>query len=207
MLKTSVASISPDGSTILSCGDASTIYVHRIKPQRDGGSLAFEPLTKYEIPMPSPSSMPAPPPSSSSMISPDLSAVPPYVFVDGAWVFASPYSSHGRYGAAPPACFSTAWSADGSKFAAASQDGVVRVWDVRSGEPLPCGKWETGQGRSQLEASTSSSSRRRADDWHDQMGGAPPWGVRTLKFARNASGREVLVYTEVSSERWPSLMT
>lgn len=192
-----LASISPDGSTLLSCGDASAIYVHRIMPQHNGGSLVFEQLAKYDIPMPSPSSLPSP---ASSTLQPEPVPYPPYAFVDGIWVFATSYG-RGRYGCiAPPACFSTAWSADGSKFAAASQDGVVRVWDVRSGEPLPCGKWETGQGRSQLEAGESSSGRRRADDWNEQMGGAPPWGVRTLKFAKNASGREVLVCTEVSAE-------
>ncbi len=36
------------------------------------------------------------------------------------------------YTASSDACFSTTWSSDGSKFAVASQDGVVSVWDVRS---------------------------------------------------------------------------
>lgn len=172
-------------------------------PRRHGRGLDFEPLAKYEVPLPSISSIP--PPSAFPYPS-DFSTYQPYAFVDGNWVFSIGMPGQGHYGAAPPACFSTAWSADGSKFAAASQDGVVRVWDVRSGEPLPYGKWETGQGRSELEASSSDSGRRRVDDWQDHSGGAPPWGVRTLKFAKNASGREVLVFTEVGLYHSSSLV-
>lgn len=40
------------------------------------------------------------------------------------------------YNASSDACFSTTWSPDGSKFAVASQDGVVSVWDVRSSRRL-----------------------------------------------------------------------
>lgn len=40
------------------------------------------------------------------------------------------------YTASSDACFSTTWSPDGSKFAVASQDGVVSVWDVRSSRRL-----------------------------------------------------------------------
>lgn len=36
------------------------------------------------------------------------------------------------YRATSDACFSSAWHPDGTKFAVASQDGVVSVWDVRS---------------------------------------------------------------------------
>ncbi|SOV07687.1 uncharacterized protein UDID_07992 [Ustilago sp. UG-2017a] len=40
------------------------------------------------------------------------------------------------YSASSDACFSTTWSPDGSKFAVASQDGIVSVWDVRSSTRL-----------------------------------------------------------------------
>ncbi|WRT67211.1 uncharacterized protein IL334_004177 [Kwoniella shivajii] len=40
------------------------------------------------------------------------------------------------YDAATDAGFSTAWSKDGRKFAVASQDGQVTVWDHRSSQPL-----------------------------------------------------------------------
>lgn len=40
------------------------------------------------------------------------------------------------YSASSDACFSTTWSPDGSKFAVASQDGIVSVWDVRSSRRL-----------------------------------------------------------------------
>lgn len=37
---------------------------------------------------------------------------------------------------APCACFTTAWTADGRKFAVAAQEGVLVVWDVRSSAPV-----------------------------------------------------------------------
>lgn len=109
------------------------------------------------------------------------------------------------------------------RFAVASQEGMVRVWDVRSKEPLGCAGWETGPGGATAAAAAanrpeSASTSGSADDrlrsaiataalnydtqraLFEFTGGAPPWGVRSLKFARNASGREVLVFTEVSIE-------
>lgn len=143
-------------------------------------------------------------------------------------------------------CFATAWNRDGSKFAVASQEGMVLVWDVRSGEPLQGGHWETVRGGDEDEKGKLMSmgmsmgmgmgmgmpapaSRMRAvtlngtwtrdaegewvrdsdgdgdgglgvDDlgaWYANRAIAPSWGVRVLKFAKNASGREVLVFTEV----------
>ncbi|SPO31308.1 uncharacterized protein UTRI_05881_B [Ustilago trichophora] len=46
------------------------------------------------------------------------------------------YTKIATYTASSDACFSTTWSPDGSKFAVASQDGVVSVWDVRSSRRL-----------------------------------------------------------------------
>lgn len=46
------------------------------------------------------------------------------------------YTKIATYTASSDACFSTTWSPDGSKFAVASQDGVVSVWDVRSSTRL-----------------------------------------------------------------------
>ena len=87
----------------------------------------------------------------------------------------------------------TAWSADGTRFAAAGQEGAVRVWDVRSQNPLEGASWETVPDvREGNEVSNLIAA------WYDHPGAAPPWGVRALKFARNASGREILVFTEVS---------
>lgn len=120
---TKLASISPDGSTVLACGDASTIYLFRILPNRDGNALIFEPLANYAIPVPT--SPPRPPPasmrpirgstgssipSSSTLDSPENSAQSPYLpyaFVDGAWVLAVSHPHYaGVAGAdAPPACF------------------------------------------------------------------------------------------------------
>ncbi|KAL5498843.1 hypothetical protein ACEPAH_2198 [Sanghuangporus vaninii] len=240
-------SISPDGSTVLSCGDASTIYLHRILPVRDGSTLLFEPLATYTIPPPTP--LPPLPPPSSSPVSQRRTFLHryvgqndpggqylPFAFVNGSWVLAGPhpYISDVSGMEIPPACFTTAWSADGMRFAVASQEGMVRVWDVRSKEPLGCAGWETGPGgaaaaaAAAAAASAASASASASDatpgatgsaqDGRDESlssaiataalnydtqralfeftGGAPPWGVRSLKFARNASGREVLVFTE-----------
>ncbi|KAN0062891.1 hypothetical protein ACQY0O_004712 [Thecaphora frezii] len=49
------------------------------------------------------------------------------------------------YTASTDASFSTTWSPDGSKFAVASQDGIVSVWDVRSSRPLASlSTWQAG---------------------------------------------------------------
>ncbi|KAI5120133.1 hypothetical protein M0805_001901 [Coniferiporia weirii] len=191
-------SISPDGSTILSCGDASTVYLHRILPVRHGATLLFEPLAQYNMPVPTPPSdpRPSPPMAPHALDSPpsSFSAYLPFAFIDGAWVVASSHPfGDGDGNPALPACFTTAWSADGMKFAVASQEGVVRVWDVRSNEPLAGAGWVTGRD-------SSAAGRSPADmQWFEQAGTAPPWAVRALKFAKNASGREVLVFTEHES--------
>ncbi|KAL5514152.1 hypothetical protein ACEPAG_2240 [Sanghuangporus baumii] len=235
-------SISPDGSTVLSCGDASTIYLHRILPVRDGSTLLFEPLATYTIPPPTP--LPPIPPPSSSPVSQRRTFLHryvgqndpggqylPFAFVNGSWVLAGPhpYLNDVSGMEIPPACFTTAWSADGMRFAVASQEGMVRVWDVRSKEPLGCAGWETGPGGAAAAAAAAAASASvsasdatsgaivGAQDGDESLssaiataalnydtqralfeftGGAPPWGVRSLKFARNASGREVLVFTE-----------
>lgn len=116
---------------------------------------------------------------------------------------------------------------------------MVLVWDVRSGEPLQGGRWETvrvededekgkamsigmsmGMGMpvpappsAWMRAVTMNGTWTRdpegewvrdsglAEDdlgaWYANRATAPSWGVRVLKFAKNASGREVLVFTEV----------
>nr|CDI56041.1 wd40 repeat-like protein [Melanopsichium pennsylvanicum 4] len=59
----------------------------------------------------------------------------PQVFIHSI----SPSGEHMKiatYTASSDACFSTTWSPDASKFAVASQDGVVSVWDVRSSKRL-----------------------------------------------------------------------
>ena len=82
------------------------------------------------------------------------------------------------------------------RFAVASQEGAVRVWDVRSKEPLPGAAWETGPRSDGEDSSGSNVDPQRA--LFEFTGGAPPWGVRSLKFIKNASGKELLVFTEVS---------
>lgn len=75
-----LASVSPDGRTLLSVGDTCSVYLHSIS---GGDNVSFTEIATHSD-----------------------------AFSD--------------------ASFSTAWSPDGLKYAVASQDGCVKVWDVRS---------------------------------------------------------------------------
>ncbi|KAH7913785.1 hypothetical protein BJ138DRAFT_1133846 [Hygrophoropsis aurantiaca] len=102
----------------------------------------------------------------------------------------------------PSASFSTAFSKDGMKFAVASQEGVVAVWDVRSSKPLkvlhtdrmrmPVGQPGNGHGSGRLSDSPW--------DWTRGHSRAPGWGVRSLKFGAGgypgSSGHEIMTFTE-----------
>jgi WD40 repeat protein len=100
------------------------------------------------------------------------------------------------------ASFSTAFSANGSKFAVASQEGIVVVWDVRSSKPLKV--FETNKSPTSGRGGNSGASGWLTDDPHDWTRGgsrAPGWGVRSVKFgpggAGTNSGGEVMTFTEV----------
>ena len=101
------------------------------------------------------------------------------------------------------ASFSTAFSHDGVKFAVASQEGVVAIWDVRSTKPmkviqtdktrLPVGHLGSGE-----ESSVLSDDPW---DWTRGNSKAPGWGARNVKFGAGGThgrpGREVMTFTEV----------
>ena len=70
---------------------------------------------------------------------------------------------------------SLVFSADGTKFAAGTDDGVVSVWDVRSKIPLKV--YEVDVPR---------------DVPHGQ------WPIWSLQFSSGISGREVLMFVVVS---------
>ncbi|PFH47846.1 hypothetical protein AMATHDRAFT_6350 [Amanita thiersii Skay4041] len=116
------------------------------------------------------------------------------------------------------ASFSTAFSADGIKFAVASQEGVVAVWDVRSTKPmkvfqtdksaglggmgnLGAGQlWSAGGGAGGGGWGNSGAGSWLFDDpWHTRGARAPGWSVRNIKFGGGAwgGGKEVMVFTEV----------
>ena len=67
------------------------------------------------------------------------------------------------------------FSADGTKFAAGTTDGVVSVWDIRSKTPLKVFEVNVPTGRSTIE-----------------------WPIWYLQFSSGILGREVLVFMEVS---------
>jgi len=101
------------------------------------------------------------------------------------------------------AAFSTAFSGDGSKFAVASQEGVVAVWDVRSTRPLKV--FHTDRSRETntpgLVGNGGASGWLSDDPWEWTRGTkAPGWCVRSVKFNGGEGGRfgrEVMAFTEV----------
>jgi WD40 repeat protein len=69
----------------------------------------------------------------------DSNQVSPSSFNDQVFVYdigANSYTKTATLTGAKDAGFSCAWSRASDKFAVASQDGVVCVWDVRSSEKL-----------------------------------------------------------------------
>ena len=128
-------------------------------------------------------------------LSPYINFTPSY-----SYSLITPYTT----GIPVPASFSTAFSANGSKFAVASQEGVVVVWDVRSSKPLKV--IQTDKDRS---SNTGSHGNGGASgwiseavfDWGRGSQKAPGWGVRSVKFSPRGVGREVMTFTEVSLAR------
>lgn len=96
------------------------------------------------------------------------------------------------------ASFSTAWSADGLKFAVACQEGVIAIWDVRSTTPMKV--LHTSRARGGDDTGWMSD-----DPWEWTRGNsrAPGWGARNVKFGCGGvggrTGHEVMTYTEVRS--------
>lgn len=165
----SLASVSPDGRTLLSVGDSPQVYLHHIS---GSSRLTFESIAKYSL-------------------------VPytPSIFTHQ---FYSP-----QYPSPPlPASFSTSYSANGMKFAVASQEGVAVVWDVRSSKPLKVFETDRTRGRERRGTGEASGFMYEEDLWDWSRGGsrAPGWGIRSIKFSpEGADGKEVIVFTEVGS--------
>jgi WD40 repeat protein len=112
----------------------------------------------------------------------------------------------------PVASFSTAFSTNGTKFAVASQEGSVVIWDVRSSKPLKI--YHTDQTRasvSKTDGNGSASGWLSDDPWDWSRGGsrAPGWGVRSVKFgsggAHGHPGKEFMIFTEVRGSRHPKI--
>ncbi|ESK82449.1 hypothetical protein Moror_8566 [Moniliophthora roreri MCA 2997] len=156
------SSISPDGRTLLSVGDSSKVYLHRIS---GGSRLEFSHITTLQIPPPDRSPL--------NYTSTSLAA-----------------------------SFSTAFSTDGTKYAVASQEGVVAVWDVRSTKPLKV--FQTDKTRMPSGGGLWSGSLLSDDpyEWTRGNSKAPGWSVRNVKFGNGGSsgvGREIMTFTEHTS--------
>ncbi|KAG6332767.1 hypothetical protein ID866_6323 [Astraeus odoratus] len=109
------------------------------------------------------------------------------------------------YSAALTASFSTAFSADGMKFAVASQEGVVAVWDVRSTKPVKVVQTDKSRLPSGHLGSGEASGWLSDDpyDWTRGNSKAPGWGTRNVKFSPggtyNRPGHELMTFTEHTS--------
>ncbi len=154
-----LASISPDGRTLLSVGDTSKVFLHRLT---GGSRINIQPIATLSLP----------PPEASPL----------------------PYAS-----TALVASFSTSFSSDGTKYAVASQEGVVAVWDVRSTKPLKT--FYTDKNR--VPPGYGGATGWLSDDLWEWTRGtckAPGWSVRNVKFGhggRNGQGKELMTFTEV----------
>ena len=104
------------------------------------------------------------------------------------------------------ASFSSAFSSDGSKFAVASQEGLVAVWDVR-GMSKPIKVFQTDKtrlpGGSTSDFIGNNGGAGLSDDpWEWTRGNkAPGWCVRNVKFNGGDGarlGKEIMAFTEVS---------
>ena len=150
-----LASISPDGRTLLSVGDSPDVYLHRVT---GGSRVTFSQMMKLSL-------------------SPYITVTPTYTYAGY-----SPYSSYHSNNAVP-ASFSTAFSANGSKFAVASQDGVVVVWDVRSTKPLKVIQTDKERSSSTATGASSGWIYDAPFDWsrdwsRTATAKAPGWGVQ-----------------------------
>lgn len=102
-----------------------------------------------------------------------------------------------------PASFSTAFSPNGTKFAVASQEGMVVVWDVRSSKPFKVYESDKSRLPSWCRSGSGLASGYLYDDpWDWARGGAraPGWGFRCVKFNDPVGhGRELMTFTEHTS--------
>ncbi|KDQ53248.1 hypothetical protein JAAARDRAFT_439184 [Jaapia argillacea MUCL 33604] len=144
-----------------------------------GGSKPnFEPITKLALPV-----------SSTS------SPIPMYT-----------YYTYGS-GPSPPASFSTTFSASGSKFAVASQEGMVVVWDVRSSKPMKTFYSDRTRVSIRTRRASGAASGWMYEEVFDPAewnrggpgGKAPGWGLRSVKFGGHGEGKEILTFTEHTS--------
>jgi len=101
------------------------------------------------------------------------------------------------------ASFSTAFSRDGSKFAVASQEGVIAVWDVRSTKPIKVFHTDKSRGMRPMVGNGAASGWLSDDPWEWTRGTkAPGWCARNVKFNGGEGaklGKEVMVFTEHTS--------
>ncbi|KAH6913483.1 hypothetical protein BKA70DRAFT_1370005 [Coprinopsis sp. MPI-PUGE-AT-0042] len=99
------------------------------------------------------------------------------------------------------ASFSTAFSANGMKFAVASQEGMVAVWDVRSTKPMKVFQTDKSRGISTATGNGNATGWLSDDPWEWARANsrAPGWSVRNVKFGGSSGGKEIMTFTEHTS--------
>ncbi|KAF8176726.1 hypothetical protein K438DRAFT_1908688 [Mycena galopus ATCC 62051] len=162
------SSISPDGRTLLSVGDSSKVFLHRLT---GGAHVSAAPIATLTLP---PTNSPF-----NSFFSPALVA-----------------------------SFSTAFSADGSKYAVAAQEGAVAVWDVRSSRPLKVFTTDKSRGSAGAGGNSGAYGNGAGMDttwlsedpvvWSHRKSRGPGWSARNVKFG-GRPGREIMLFTEHTS--------
>ncbi|KAJ7015753.1 hypothetical protein C8F04DRAFT_1284870 [Mycena alexandri] len=85
----------------------------------------------------------------------------------------------------------------GSKYAVASQEGAVAVWDVRSTKPLRVFHTDKSRGSSSAGDSTTWLSED-PQEWSLRKSRGPGWSARNVKFG-GRPGRELMLFTEHTS--------
>ncbi|KAG5635719.1 hypothetical protein H0H81_010324, partial [Sphagnurus paluster] len=101
------------------------------------------------------------------------------------------------YASSLTASFSSSFSADGSKFAVASQEGLLAVWDVRSSKPMKVFHAD----RSRNPVANGGASGWLADepvDWTGASFKPPGWSVRNVTFG-GSGDKEIMTFTEHTS--------
>jgi WD40 repeat protein len=89
-------------------------------------------------------------------------------------------------------CFSTSWSKDGRKFAVASQDGQVTIWDHRSSRPLAIFYSRPSKDTHQDDGGLASHHLHQ-DEVTSSSGRE---AARVVKFSPEGSSRDLLVFSE-----------
>lgn len=187
------ASVSPDGRLLLTAGDTPHLHLHAL-PYTSFGSTDFLSVTEGLSTL-----------KTRTLLETRSYQPKPIFVIPTSGLNPSVDYWHAGVGgqSSQEAIFSTAFSSDGLKVAAGSQDGIVQVWDIRSLKRR-LAHFKTGP--------ESDFGQFWSKPYPDE-GNVDPgrgclgkfWGIRSLRFASSSSyglggeRRELLVFSEHQS--------